>query len=110
LEVSGQIHAPVALPPRIGWMARRTGLDSVAEKKHSYIAPAWNWTLVIQLVPSSLYCLHLHGEVINSVMRLTSSRKVVVQVAEEETHRCRKIRAVAAGLILWGEKDFFLGR
>jgi hypothetical protein len=39
MEVSGQLHAPVALPPvkespaHIGWVGHRAGLDTVVKRK-----------------------------------------------------------------------------
>jgi hypothetical protein len=53
MEVSGQLHAPAALPPcsldrRLGGPQRRPGRGG--EEKSSITAPAGNWTPVVQLV------------------------------------------------------------
>jgi hypothetical protein len=33
MEVSGQLHAPAALPPGIHWIDPRAGLDDVEKRK-----------------------------------------------------------------------------
>jgi hypothetical protein len=60
MEVSGQTHAPAALPPEknplprthfIGvWVDPRAGLDAVAKNKYPITAPAENWIPVFHLV------------------------------------------------------------
>jgi hypothetical protein len=56
MEVSGQLHAPAALPKERapfahcigGWVGPRAGLDAVEKKK--YLAPAENQTPTVQPV------------------------------------------------------------
>jgi hypothetical protein len=57
MDVSGQFHAPMALPPgerAHGYLldrnllGPRTGLGAVAEKKIPFFVPTGNWTPVVQ--------------------------------------------------------------
>jgi hypothetical protein len=50
MEVSGQLHAPTALTPGKESPVPRADLDAVAKRKNPIIAPAGNWTLVVQPV------------------------------------------------------------
>jgi len=59
MEVYGQIHALAALTPEKwppvtdwmgGWVGPKAGLNTVAKRKNPIIAPAGNWTLVVQPV------------------------------------------------------------
>jgi len=57
MEMSGQLHAPAGLSPERttdthwigGWVGSGAGLEAVA-KKHSFTAPARNWTPIVQPV------------------------------------------------------------
>jgi hypothetical protein len=64
MEVSGQLHAPVTLPPRErapgthwigGWVGPRADLNAVANRKNPIIAPTGNRTPVVEPVAWSLY-------------------------------------------------------
>jgi len=58
MELSGRLHVVRVLPPprvRVpdipwigGWVGPRVSLDMVVKRKYSIIAPAGNWTPVVQ--------------------------------------------------------------
>jgi hypothetical protein len=63
MEVSGQLHVPVALPPGKGapvthwiggWVGSRADLDAMAKRKSPIIAPTGNRTPVIRPIAYSL--------------------------------------------------------
>jgi len=81
MAVSGQFHAPAALPPRErapgthwigGLVGTRAGLDAVAKRKN--LAPAWNLTLIVQQVTWSLHRLSYPGSGLH-VCSVTSLRR-----------------------------------
>jgi hypothetical protein len=69
MEVSGQIHAPVALPPRkephmpIGWVGSRVGVDTVEYRHIS--CPSGNQTPAVQPVAILIEVSQLEADILN---------------------------------------------